>query len=519
KRMLLISHELPLSVLEAAMRGFSRDEIIAWRREKGLRVAETRSMQFIRLPLDERLEVNLHRPFVDDTWFSCSKCKKGTMRRVKDVVDVWFDSGAMPFAQNPKSEIRNSKQPKEFPADYIVEGIDQTRGWFYTLLAVSTLLGFKAPYKNVVALGHVLDEKGEKMSKSKGNIVNPWEIVNAYGADAVRWYFFTLNHPGDSKLFSKKDIESSIRKFLLPLWNSLVFYETYGVRSSASGTPKVKNVLDKWILSRLASLVTDMESSMDAYDMTGAARSLERFVGEDLSQWYIRRSRTRFQIAASGQQRKEASRVLGFVLEHVSIVAAPFIPFLSETLYEHLGHKESVHLASWPKLQKTLRNPKLETQMASLRELVAKALALRAKAGVKVRQPLALLKIRGKSSDYSAEILEVLKEEVNVKRVVSDPAMKEDMELDFTLTPELREEGMVRDIIRRIQEMRKTANLTPIQKVSLAYEGDAAGLLRANAASIKKSAGISDMREGRGKTIAAEELVLEGKKLWIGIRS
>ncbi|MDO8655001.1 MAG: class I tRNA ligase family protein, partial [bacterium] len=514
KRMLLISHELPLSVLEAAMRGFSRDEIIAWRREKGLRVAETRSMQFTRLPLDERLEVNLHRPFVDDTWFSCSKCKKGTMRRVKDVVDVWFDSGAMPFASQG-----DITKPKLFPADYIVEGIDQTRGWFYTLLAVSTLLGFKAPYKNVIALGHVLDEKGEKMSKSKGNIVNPWEIVNAYGADAVRWYFFTLNHPGDSKLFSTKDIEGSIRKFLLPLWNSLVFYETYGVRSSASGTLKAKNVLDKWILSRLASLVTDMESSMDAYDMTGAARALERFVGEDLSQWYIRRSRTRFQIAASGQQRKEASKVLEFVLEHVSIVAAPFIPFLSETLYERLGHKESVHLASWPKLQKTLRDPKLETQMASLRDLVAQALALRAKAGVKVRQPLALLKIRGKSSDYSAEILGVLKEEVNVKRVVSDPAMEEDMELDFTLTPELKEEGMVRDIIRRIQEMRKTANLTPTQKISLAYEGDAAGLLRANAASIKKSAGISDMREGRGKTIVTEELVLEGKKLWIGIQS
>ncbi|MBI4123044.1 MAG: class I tRNA ligase family protein [Parcubacteria group bacterium] len=535
KRILLISHELPLSMLEAAMRGLTREEIIAWRRNEGLRVAETRLVRFTRLPLDERMEVNLHRPFVDDAWFFCTTClpamlprrvgKKGTMRRVKDVVDVWFDSGAMPFAQNPKFEIRNSKPPKEFPADYIVEGIDQTRGWFYTLLVVSTLLGFKAPYKNAIVLGHVLDEKGEKMSKSKGNIVNPWEIVNAYGADAVRWYFFTLNQPGDSKLFNKKGIEGSIRKFLLPLWNSLVFYETYGAKNCASEAPKAKNVLDRWILSRLASLIADMETSMDAYDVTGATRALERFVGEDLSQWYIRRSRTRFQIAASGRQRKEASLVLGFVLEQVSRAAASFIPFLSEAMFERLGQKESVHLASWPKPQKTLRDSKLEVQMASLRELVAKILALRAQAGVRVRQPLALLKIRGKSADYSPEILNVLKEEVNIKNVIYSPSMKEDLEFDFTITPELKEEGMVRDIIRRIQEMRKEAHLTPAEKILLAYEGDAADLLRTHEAAVKRGAGVSEMREGRTKTAVAKELVLgdlpdgkAGKKLWIGIR-
>ncbi|MBI2452857.1 MAG: class I tRNA ligase family protein, partial [Parcubacteria group bacterium] len=187
-------------------------------------------------------------------------------------------------------------------------------------------------------------------------------------------------------------------------------------------------------------------------------------------------------------------------------------------VFERLGQKESVHLASWPEPSRSFLDSKLETQMASLRELVAKALALRAKAGIKVRQPLGQLKIRGKSSDYSVEILEVLKEEVNVKSVACDASMKEEMEFDFVITPELKEEGMVRDIVRRIQEMRKAAHLTPTEKIFLAYEGDMAGLLRANAAAIKKSAGVSEMREGRSKTTVAEELVLEGGKLWIGIR-
>ena len=217
--------------------------------------------------------------------------------------------------------------------------------------------------------------------------------------------------------------------------------------------------------------------------------------------------------------------MLRFVLENVSLVSAPFVPFLSEIIFERLGQKESVHLDSWPELGRSFPDSKLETQMVQLRLLVAKALALRAKAGIKVRQPLRQLKIQGKSSDYSAEILEVLKEEVNVKSVVFDAAMKEEMGFDFILTPELKEEGMVRDIIRRIQEMRKAANLTPSEKISLAYEGDAANLLRDHAAVIKRGAGILEMHEGRIKTAIAEELVLEdppageaSKKLWLGIR-
>ncbi|HEY4476294.1 MAG TPA: class I tRNA ligase family protein [Candidatus Paceibacterota bacterium] len=523
KRMLLIGHELPFSMLEATMKGFTRDEAIAWHRKKGLGVGETRSTSFTRLPLDDRMEVNLHRPFVDNSWFFCDTCKKGNMVKVKEVVDVWFDSGAMPFAQNPKPKTQNPKfmPPKEFPADYIVEGIDQTRGWFYTLLAVATLLGFKAPYKNVIALGHVLDEKGEKMSKSKGNIVNPWEIVNAYGADAIRWYFFTINHPGDPKLFSKKHIEGSIRKFLLPLWNSLVFYETYGAKSqkSKSEPPKAEHILDRWILSRLSFLAADMKSSMDAYDITFAGRALESFVGEDLSQWYIRRSRTRFS-PHSKKELLKASGVLRFVLENVSRLAAPFVPFLSEIVFERLGQKESVHMAFWPEPSRSFLDPKLETQMVQLRELVAKALALRAKAGIKVRQPLASLKFSISNFQFSTELLNLIKEEVNVKDVIFEKTLKQEVELDTRITPELREEGTVRDIVRRIQEMRKAANLIPSQSVFLWYEGDsrAQALLEKYAATITRGAGVRQMKPGRKEVAVAEELVLEDGKLWIGIR-
>ncbi|MBI2642481.1 MAG: isoleucine--tRNA ligase [Candidatus Wildermuthbacteria bacterium] len=464
------------------------------------------------LPRNEKDEIDLHRPYVDAVKFYCKKCSGGTMERVKDVADVWFDSGAMPFAQN---HWMGGVKPKEFPADYIVEGIDQTRGWFYTLLAVSTLLGFKAPFKNVISFNHVLDAKGEKMSKSKGNVVNPWDMIQKYGIDAVRWYFYTVNNPGDPKLFAEKDIQQTMRSFFLIFWNCFVFYDTYKTAKTKLrlGTPKRslgRNILDQWILSRLGGTTQEVTEKLDLYDVTGAARAIQDFVVNDLSLWYIRRSRSRA---------KEASATLRFVLSEVSKLSAPFIPFLSEHIFRSLGEKASVHLANWPKVLKASRNKKLEEEMEQARSIVAKALAERARVGIKVRQPLASLKIRNPKSEIRKEVLNLVKDEVNVKEIVFNPRLKQEVELDTKITPELREEGMLREITRAVQGMRKDAGFVPSQKIALRYQGDPElmDLLLKYKAALQKQLNIRDMEQGILEGQNKKQLILEEKSLWLFI--
>ncbi len=480
------------------------------------------------LPHDENGEVDLHRPYIDGIQFACKECKTGIMQRVKEVADVWYDSGAMPFAQghwpfaeNPKSKIQNPKPPKLFPADYIVEGIDQTRGWFYTLLAVSTLLGFAAPYKNVISFSHVLDEKGEKMSKSKGNVVDPWAMIQKYGIDAVRWYFFTMNNPGDPKLFSEKDIQEVLRRFILTLWNSFVFYQTYAPKLSL-GAPKLglgKNALDKWILSRFSTTAKEVTALFDAYDVTGAGRSLENFVINDLSLWYIRRSRMRFQNPASAQDFKEASATLSFVLLQTSKLAAPFIPFLSEHIHNALHAKASVHWEDWPKAGK--RDEKLEQEMKLVRDLVTNALAERAKAQLKVRQPLSSLKIKGSGKEIRKDLLTLLQDEVNVKEIVFDKKLKSDVALDTTLTPALREEGYVREVLRSIQEMRKEAGYKPQDRIKVWYKGSprVQSLISEQESFIKKAVGIKTLTKGDIlKADAVKEIDVDGEKIKFSIK-
>ncbi len=516
KNILIVSHELPLTLLETTVRGFSRMESVEYRekQKKGVKTSEWRPLPFSLLPYNEQMEIDLHRPFVDDVVFACSVCKKGKMKRVKEVVDVWFDSGAMPFA---------SKSP--FPADYIVEGIDQTRGWFYTLLAVSTLLGLKAPYKNVTTLSHVLDEKGEKMSKSKGNVVDPFLIIQKYGVDALRWYFYTVNNPGDPKLFSEKDIQQATRNFLLTFWNCFVFYKTYTPNakfliSNVKINHKSQNVLDRWVLSRLNGTIKEATEKLDAYDITGAGRVIENFVVNDLSLWYIRRSRSRA---------KEAGPTLGFVLSEVCKLAAPFIPFLSEHIFQNLGGKgspsttlrTSVHWQNFPKAK--TRDRKLETQMIWIRDIVAKALAERAKAGIKVRQPLASLTIKGVSAKLPSPLLDLIKDEVNVKEILFDKNLKNEVELDATLTPKLKEEGMLREITRAVQGMRKEAGYKPSQKIILWYSGDREllGFLAKHKGILQKSVGAKTIEQGipeNGKSEKEKQLLFDGKPLRLGIR-
>lgn len=515
KKILLISHELPLTLLEGVMRGLSREELVQARMRSAIEVGEWRRVPLFGVPRNEDMEIDLHRPYADEVEFFCAKCGQGKMKRVKEVVDVWFDSGAMPFAQPHWPFAKNSKfnqptggqnsklaPPALYPADYIAEGIDQTRGWFYTLLAVSTLLGLGAPYRNVISLGHLLDEKGEKMSKSKGNVINPRDIIAKYGTDALRWYFFTVNQPGDAKLFSEKDVQQAMRRFLLPLWNSHLFYKTYGKIQDTKY--KIQHVLDRWIISRLNSTTEEITRRLDNYDVTGAARALESFVVDDVSQWYIRRSRKRF---------PEASAVFSHLLSQIALLAAPFIPFAAEYL------SKGVHLKEWPK--PGARNAKLEKEMEHVRELTAKGLAGRAKAGIKVRQPLTKLKI--KSQKLKVEFVELMKDELNVKEIVFDERLKTQVELDTTITPELQREGYVREIVRHIQELRKEAGCKPSDRVRLFYKGgeQILTILQEERKVIMSGAGLKDMREGnlsKETCEAVQEFSLDGKTLWLGVR-
>lgn len=384
---------------------------------------------------------DLHKPYIDEVFFDCKKCKN-KMKRVPEVIDCWFDSGSMPFAAH--------HYPKAFPADFISEGLDQTRGWFYTLLAISTLLGKGTAYKNVICLGLILDEKGQKMSKSKGNIVDPKEVIDKFGADCARMYFYTLNSAGESKKFDFKDLASLYRKFFDILYQSYVFYETYGFKNLNLKIKNSENILDKWIVSKIENLNFKIIENLDKYDIVSSARLLVDFADE-LSNWYIRRSRQRFR-----DENEEASKTLFYVLNKIAKLSAPFTPFFAEDLYFKLGgEKESVHLEDYPKPNKKLINRKLEEEMKKVREIVAQGLAKRAEAGIKVRQPLQELRIMNK--ELGEEMLELIKDEVNVKEI----NFGKELVLNIEISDELKKEGELRELIRNINGLRKEMGLTP----------------------------------------------------------
>jgi len=529
KNILIVSHGDPLWLLNGAVNGLTKKELLnqIFAGKTYLKTGEWRKIDFKNFPYNPDGELDFHRPYIDEVKLYCPLCKTALMTRVPEVIDCWFDSGSMPFAQYHYP----FEGKIQFPADYICEAIDQTRGWFYTLLAISTLLGRGPCYKNVISLGHVLDEKGEKMSKSKGNVVDPWYIVEKYSADAARWYFYTVNQPGDSKLFSEKDVSGALKRFILIFWNCYLFFETYKEnQKSKIKSQKTKNILDKWVISRLNEVIWETIKKLDKYDVTGAARVIENFVINDLSLWYIRRSRKRF---------KEAAGTLSLVLLTLSKLTAPFIPFLSEEIYKKIKNlktelpqeakvkkrmkfsspfkiQNSVHLEDWPKADKKLINKKLNKEMEKTREVVTLALAERAKAGIKVRQPLLKLEIPKK---INKELLDLIKEEVNVKQIIFGKTLK----LDTMITPELKEEGMIREVIRNIQEMRKKAALKPRDKILVRYSAaeNLNKILTKNKNFILREAKVKNLILGqKTKEVfdAEKEIVLEGQNLWLAIK-
>jgi isoleucyl-tRNA synthetase len=367
-----------------------------------------------------------HRPFVDEVSFPCPRCD-GQMSRIEEVIDVWFDSGSMPFAQFHAPRENNELFQARFPADFVCEALDQTRGWFYSLLAVSVLLFDRSAYGNVVCLGLILDEQGRKMSKSLGNIVEPWDVLDRFGADAMRWYFFTSKQPWDGYRFSLGTIEESVRQFLLPLWNTYSFYVLYANANEVETDVGLDDAdragvavdesselgdLDRWVLSRLSATVETVRERLDDFDATSAGRAIAAYV-EELSNWYVRRSRRRFW---DGEE--AAFAVLRASLVTVAQLLAPFCPFVADEIYDNLdGADASVHLTDFP--QPGARDPELEEEMAIARETVRLGLAARAQAKLKVRQPLraAVVVATGREREAIEHLADVVRAELNVREL------------------------------------------------------------------------------------------------------
>ena len=372
---------------------------------------------------------DLHRPFIDKVLLDCPDCG-GRMTRVPEVIDCWFDSGAMPIAQwhtTSQRGFENLKADGRFPADYICEALDQTRGWFYSLHALSTLLFDQTSYRNVICLGLILDEEGEKMSKSRGNVVDPWEVVRAHGADPLRWYLFTATAPGNARRFSSNLVGEVVRRFLLTLWNTYSFFVTYANIDSYNPTtaPQVEptSELDRWILSELNALVAQVTSYLDEYNPTDAGRRIEEFVGE-LSNWYVRRSRRRFWKSENDQDKASAYATLYRCLVTLSHLLAPFTPFLAEEMYQNLVRSvdskaaESVHLADWPVANASLIDEGLSEAMRLAMKVASLGHAARAKAGIRVRQPLRRVLVKARIKDEEKALQQVaaqVLDELNVK--------------------------------------------------------------------------------------------------------
>jgi isoleucyl-tRNA synthetase len=422
-------------------------------------------------------DLDLHRPFVDDFTMAC-ECG-GTMKRVPEVLDVWFDSGAMPFAQDHYPfENKAWVDGPGYPADYISEAIDQTRGWFYTLHAVGAgIMGRGKAYKNVICLGHILDAKGKKMSKSVGNIVEPFPMIDKYGVDALRYFMFTVNAPGDSKNFDERAVDDIVKKNIGRLHNVLAFYELY--KNDTPRDWKSINLLDRWILSRIDQLVEESTKGFESYQLDVATRPIAGFI-DDLSVWYLRRSRDRFKTDEDpstelGASKHAALQTLRYVLHTLSRVMAPSMPFYAEYLFQAVREEEdeeSVHLSTWPTAgAETRLEMALVNAMAEARRVVTLALEAREKANIKVRQPLSVTRIPPMTFTELPDVealLAIIADEINVKlvEVVADLAAGT-VELDTTISPELAEEGFIRELIRAIQGARKDAGLNPQDAIEL----------------------------------------------------
>jgi isoleucyl-tRNA synthetase len=468
---------------------------------------------------------DLHRPYIDRITLACEKCK-GTMRRVPDLIDVWFDSGAMPVAQYHYPFQNKDLFGQRFPADFIAEGLDQTRGWFFSLLAISTILFDQPAFKNVIVNGTVLDKQGRKMSKSLKNTIAPMEVMSQFGADATRWYFFSAVAIGNDYRFDLSAVQDVVRRFLLILWNTYGFFVNYarldGFRPD--GPPLAaadRAILDRWLLAELGATIREVETALDSYDPPSAARRLEAFV-LDLSQWYVRRSRRRFWKSESDSDKRSAYLTLYEVLLATLKLLAPFMPFVTDTMYRNLtsglvDSADSVHLTDWPAASGDWLNEDLRRQMTVVRRLVANGLASRNAAGIKVRQPLRSVTIAERPLDPQLE--SILLEELNIKSARYQGEGGE-LTLDTEISEDLKLEGLARDLVRKIQELRKQSGFAVEDRIRLFYDGDgilAQALERWSSYIATETLAVAVARGQAPDGASSETLRIEGNDLTVSV--
>ncbi len=551
-------------------------------------------------------KVELHRPYIDGVTFKCPDCGK-TMKRVPEVIDCWFDSGAMPFAQHHYPFENKDLFEAQFPAQFISEAVDQTRGWFYSLMAESTLLFNKAPYENVIVLGHVQDENGQKMSKSKGNAVDPFDALDKYGADAIRWYFYINSAPWLPNRFHGKAVQEGQRKFMGTLWNTYAFFVLYANIDEFDATKYTLDydklsVMDKWLLSRLNSTVKEVDENLAAYRIPETAKALQSFVDE-MSNWYVRRCRERFWAKGMEQDKINAYMTLYTALVTISKAAAPMIPFMTEDIYRNLvctldaSAPESVHLCDFPEVNEAHIDKKLEEDMETVLEAVVIGRACRNTANIKNRQPIGKMYVKA-DAELSEFYMDIIKDELNVKEAVltqdvselttysfkpqlktlgrrfgkqinavkeilagldGQKAMSElnekgnltitvdgneevlekddllieaaQMEgyisdtdrgitvvLDTNLTPELIEEGFVREVISKIQTMRKDAGFEVMDhiRVSMQDNEKIAGIVQKNEEQIKSEV-LANETKYDGAVGFTKEWNINGEKVTFGV--
>ena len=559
-------------------------------------------------------DIELHRPYIDEVTFTCPDCGK-TMKRVPEVIDCWFDSGAMPFAQHHYPFENQDLFAQQFPAKFISEGVDQTRGWFYSLMAESTLLFNKAPFENVIVMGHVQDENGQKMSKSKGNAVDPFEALSAYGADAIRWYFYTSSAPWIPKRFNGKLVQEGQRKFMGTLWNTYAFFVLYANIDNFDASKytldyEKLSVMDKWLLSKLNTVIKEVDNNLSNYRIPEAARALDDFV-DDMSNWYVRRSRERFWAKGMEQDKINAYMTLYTALVTICKCAAPMIPFMTEDIYQNLVRSvdqtapESIHLCDFPVANEVYIDAELEKNMDEVLKIVVMGRACRNSANIKNRQPIGNMFVKAPSA-LPEFFVEIIEDELNVKKVtftddvsaytsytfkpqlrtvgpkygkflgqiqkalaaldgnaamaelkangvLALPSVDESVKLaeedllitmtqmegyvtegdntvtvvlDTNLTPELIEEGFVREIISKIQTMRKEAGFEVMDQITIYHKSDekVSGIFEQYGDTIKSDVlGVNVVADAAGAfadepEVYSKEWNINGEHVLLGVK-
>ena len=512
KNILIVTHGGPAWLMYAVAKGADQEGSLAMIRDIAqfhyFKNAEVKELPFVPLSHNEKYELDPHRPYIDNLRLVDEN--GAAMTRVNEVVDVWFDSGAMPFAQDHYPfEHKDRIEGAGYPADFISEAIDQTRGWFYTLLSVGVLMERGTPYKNVICLGHLLDKDGKKMSKSVGNIIAPFEQMDTFGVDVIRLWMYSVNQPGEGKNYDEKVVLELSRKVFALLDNCYTFYDIYKEDVNGVDPLKSPNVLDRWICALLHKMSKEGTEALEKYDLFTASRFIKDFVN-DFSTWYIRRSRDRFK-GDDAEDKKYALATTRMVFIELAKYMAPFTPFYADELYQKAGgEKESVHLEDWSAVMSF--DEIVLSEMDMVRDVVTKGLEARQKAGVKVRQPLSLISI---PTEFKETYLVIIKDELNVKEVVVDAKIESGVVLDTTITPDLKREGDFRELARAIQDMRKAKGLTPDDRISVSIDTDEVGkdVVSTFESELKKivQADSVTLESNDGEEVKVDEIVFKVK--------